>query len=249
MPPHALILPQSFLNHISFNQFILWLENEKKSNQEAKESRGRKKFRFFFFSKKLKQNRYEGGSPYSRSSSEVCAKFVAHRLERFQVKGYATPQPEYRDALVHAEIIFPRRPFVGTNCQLLRNPSSSSLFFFSFFFFLFLPIFGSLCFREQPMLQFLCREFKCLDRNFAPEESQIVMPSFLLLLILPSSFDRFQCYFEYYFLRYFVIIEWLMTITCIVKSGEKGEGPSRDSSWKSSAKHGGNAVEIYHPRC
>lgn len=55
-------------------------------------------------------------------------------MERFQVKGYATPQPEYRDALVHAEIIFPRRPFVGTNCQLLRNPSPSSLFFFSFFF-------------------------------------------------------------------------------------------------------------------
>lgn len=110
-----------FLNHISFNGLILVplmmaRDQEVESRNECRgeeEEVGR--FRSGFFRKNW--NRIDtGGSPYSRSSSEVCAKFVAHRLERFQVKGYATPQPEYRDALVHAEIIFPRRPFVGTNC-------------------------------------------------------------------------------------------------------------------------------------
>ena len=38
-------------------------------------------------------------SLYSRSSFKVRAKFVALRLERFQAKGYAIPQPEYRDVL------------------------------------------------------------------------------------------------------------------------------------------------------
>ena len=52
MSPHVLILSQSFLNHISFNQFILWLENEKKSNQER--VAGEEEVSIFFFSKKLK---------------------------------------------------------------------------------------------------------------------------------------------------------------------------------------------------
>ena len=200
MPPDSPILPRSFLNHISFNCLTNSLYDGSRSKEVESRSEGGRSWAVSigFFSKKLKQNRY-GGSPYSRSSSEVCAKFVAHRLERFQVKGYATPQPEYRDALVHAEIIFPRRPFVGTNCQLLRNPPPSPFFLFLFFFFstdLWLSLFSRI--THAPIV---CHEFKCLatiDRNFTPRSRARIVdryaffPPPLLSIFLIRSFARNQ---------------------------------------------------------